>query len=93
MLQSEEETEGPPPFEDIAFWAPNSPGETGYVTWDLPAGEYTVICFLPDLAGDFSAHAAHGMVAVSYTHLSLAVAFEVGGAEKKQMEWHVSSPF
>ncbi len=63
MLQSEEETEGPPPFEEVAFWSPNSPGETGYVTWDLPAGEYTVICFLPDLAGDMSAHAAHGMVA------------------------------
>lgn len=63
MLQSEEESAGPPPFEDVAFWSPNSPGETGYVTWDLPAGEYTVICFLPDLAGDMSAHAAHGMVA------------------------------
>ena len=63
MLQSEEEPSGPPPFEDVAFWSPNSPGETGYVTWDLPAGEYTVICFLPDLAGDMSSHAAHGMVA------------------------------
>jgi uncharacterized cupredoxin-like copper-binding protein len=63
MVQSEEEPSGPPPFEDVAFWSPNSPGETGYVTWDLPAGEYTVICFLPDLAGDFSPHAAHGMVA------------------------------
>ena len=63
MLQSEEEPAGPPPFEDVAFWSPNSPGETGYVTWDLPAGEYTVLCFLPDLAGDMSAHAAHGMVA------------------------------
>ncbi len=63
MLQSEEESSGPPPFEDVAFWSPNSPGETGYVTWDLPAGEYTVICFLPDLAGDMSPHAAHGMVA------------------------------
>jgi len=63
MVQSEEESSGPPPFEDVAFWSPNSPGETGYVTWDLPAGEYTVICFLPDLAGDMSPHAAHGMVA------------------------------
>ena len=63
MLQSEEEPAGPPPFEEVAFWSPNSPGETGYVTWDLPAGEYTVLCFLPDLAGDMSAHAAHGMVA------------------------------
>lgn len=63
MVQSEEEPAGPPPFEDVAFWSPNSPGETGYVTWDLPAGEYTVICFLPDLAGDMSPHASHGMVA------------------------------
>lgn len=63
MLQSEEAPEGPPPFEQVAFWSPNSPGETGYVTWDLPAGEYTVLCFLPDIAGDMSAHAAHGMVA------------------------------
>ena len=63
MLQSEEESTEPPLFEEVAFWSPNSPGQTGYVTWDLPAGEYTVICFLPDLAGDFSAHAAHGMVA------------------------------
>ncbi len=63
MLQSEEEPAGPPPFEEVAFWSPNSPGETGYATWDLPAGEYTVICFLPDLAGDMTSHAAHGMVA------------------------------
>lgn len=63
MLQSEEEPAGPPPFEDVAFWSPSSPGETGYVTWDLPAGEYTVLCFLPDLAGDMTSHAAHGMVA------------------------------
>lgn len=63
MLSSEEPTDGPPPFEEVAFWAPNSPGETGYVTWDLPPGTYTVICFLPDIAGDMTAHAAHGMVA------------------------------
>jgi len=63
MIQSEEPPDGPLPFEAVAFWAPNSPGETGWVTWDLPPGEYTVICFLPDLAGDMSPHAAHGMVA------------------------------
>ncbi len=62
MMQSEAPPEGPPPYEEIAFWSPNSPGETGYVTWDIPAGEYTVICFLPDIAGDMTAHAAHGMV-------------------------------
>lgn len=67
MMSSEEPPDGPPPFEDVAFWAPNSPGETGYVTWDLPPGEYTVLCFLPDIAGDMSAHAAHGM----YTNLTV----------------------
>lgn len=54
--------EGPPPYEEIAFWTPNSPGETGWVTWDLPPGEYTVICFLPDTAGEMAPHAAQGMV-------------------------------
>lgn len=63
MMASEEPAEGPPPFEEVVFWAPNSPGETGYVTWDLPPGEYTVLCFLPDLAGDMTPHLAHGMVA------------------------------
>ncbi len=64
MMQAEAPPEGPLPYEEIAFWTPNSPGETGYVTWDMPAGEYTVICFLPDIAGDMTAHAAHGMVAM-----------------------------
>ena len=53
---------GPPPFEDAAFWAPMGAGNTAWVTWDIPAGEYTVICFLPDLAGDGAPHFAHGMV-------------------------------
>ena len=30
---------------------------------DLAPGEYTVLCFLPDLNGDFSPHLTHGMVA------------------------------
>jgi hypothetical protein len=54
--------EGPPPFEIVAFWSPMGAGEKAWVTWDLPPGEYTVICFLPDLAGDMSPHVAHGMV-------------------------------
>jgi hypothetical protein len=67
MLTSEEGAEAPPqadgaPFDEVVFWAPNGPGETGWVTWDLPPGEYTVICFLPDVNGDMSPHAAHGMV-------------------------------
>jgi hypothetical protein len=53
---------GPPPFEEGAFWSPMGSGQRAWVTWDLPAGEYTVVCFLPDLAGDMSSHASHGMV-------------------------------
>lgn len=53
---------GPPPFEESAFWGPMGPGQRAWVTWDLPAGEYTVICFLSDVAGDMTSHAAHGMV-------------------------------
>lgn len=63
MVMSEDETSGPPPFEEVAMWSPLGPGSTAWVTWDLPAGEYTVLCFLPDLKGDFQPHAAHGMVA------------------------------
>lgn len=61
MLQSEQ-TDGPPPFEQVAMWAPNGAGEQAWVTFDLPAGEYTVLCFLPDVTGDGSPHLAHGMV-------------------------------
>ncbi|MCO6452240.1 MAG: hypothetical protein J5I90_15770 [Caldilineales bacterium] len=60
--QSSDTPSGPPPFEDVAFWSPMAVGNTAWVTWDIPAGEYTVICFLPDLVGDGSPHFAHGMV-------------------------------
>jgi|CXWK01.1.fsa_nt_gi uncharacterized cupredoxin-like copper-binding protein len=63
MVMSEDEPSGPPPFEEVAMWSPLGPGSTAWVKWDLPAGEYTVLCFLPDLKGDFQPHAAHGMVA------------------------------
>lgn len=63
MIMSEEETSGPPPFEMVAMWSPMGVGTTAWVEWDLPAGAYTVLCFLPDLKGDFQPHAAHGMVA------------------------------
>ncbi len=53
---------GPPPFTEGAFWSPMGAGQTAWVTWDLAPGEYTVICFLPDLMSDMSPHAAHGMV-------------------------------
>jgi hypothetical protein len=57
-----EEQSGPPPFEWVAGVWPIGAGQRAWVTWDLAPGEYTVICFLPDMAGDMAPHAAHGMV-------------------------------
>lgn len=59
---AEQEQAGPPPFDMVNWWAPMGAGKQAWFTWDLPAGEYTVICFLPNLAGDMAPHAAHGMV-------------------------------
>lgn len=48
---------------EMAFvWTPASEGEQGWASINLPAGDYVVICFLPDVAGDMSPHFAHGMV-------------------------------
>jgi len=63
MMMSGEEPGGPPPFEQVAFWAPMSAGERAWMDVDLPAGEYTVLCFLPDFASDPpKSHLEHGMV-------------------------------
>jgi hypothetical protein len=63
MMMSGEPPEGPPPFEEMAFWAPMSAGERAWMDVDLPAGEYTVLCFLPDFASDPpKSHLEHGMV-------------------------------
>lgn len=63
MMMSEGPPEGPPPFEEMAFWAPMSAGERAWMDVDLPAGTYTVLCFLPDFASDPpQSHLEHGMV-------------------------------
>jgi hypothetical protein len=54
--------EGEPPGQVIAGWHPIGAGKTAWVTWDLPAGEYTVLCLVPDIEGDMAPHTAHGMV-------------------------------
>ena len=62
MMQSEDAMSGPPPFEVVAGLWPMGKGQRAWATFDLPAGEYTVICFVPDIMGDMAPHAAHGMV-------------------------------
>ncbi len=63
MMMSGEEPEGPPPYEQMAFWAPMSAGQHAWMDVDLPAGTYTVLCFLPDFASDPPmSHLEHGMV-------------------------------
>jgi hypothetical protein len=42
-LNQAEEPAGPPPFEEVAFWAPISEGEQAWTTLDLKPGVYTVI--------------------------------------------------
>ena len=53
-----------PPYIPSFFWAPTGADTQAWVTIDLEPGTYAVSCFLPDLAGDFSPHLAHGMVQV-----------------------------
>jgi hypothetical protein len=52
---------GPPPAEPIGGVALLSKGGEGTFTVDLPAGEYGLICFVPD-AKDGKPHLVHGMV-------------------------------
>lgn len=51
-------------FEQVFFWAPMSAGAEAWISIDLEPGTYAILCFLPDLTGDFSPHIAHGMVQV-----------------------------
>lgn len=58
MQASEEEP------EQVYFGSPLGADVETWVTIDLEPGTYVVLCFLPDLAGDFSPHLNHGMIQV-----------------------------
>jgi hypothetical protein len=63
LMSSQEPPSGPPPFEEIPFDVFIGGGATTWVTSDIPAGEYTVICGLPNTDDEKMApHAAMGMV-------------------------------
>lgn len=51
---------GPPPGKPIGGLSPVKAGGHGYFVTDLPAGDYALICFVPD-DEDGKPHFAHGM--------------------------------
>lgn len=62
MLESEEEPEGEPPFEEVG-WTLLSPGVSTYITMDFDQpGNYVLVCFIPSPEHDMQPHAALGMV-------------------------------
>lgn len=61
MIESGEEPQGPPPFDEVAYFGPQTQGERAWMDINLEPGNYTAICFLPDLATGES-HAEKGMI-------------------------------
>ena len=53
--------QGPPPATPMGGISAMPKGAVGYVSVNLPPGEYALMCFLPD-AKDGKPHLAHGMV-------------------------------
>ena len=53
--------QGPPPAVPVGGISAESPGMSNLVPIDFAAGNYALICFVPD-AGDGQPHAAHGMI-------------------------------
>jgi plastocyanin len=61
MAQFAEKPVGAPPGIPFGGITDILPGQTVYLTVDLPAGEYGIICFDPDVK-DGKPHLAHGMI-------------------------------
>jgi uncharacterized cupredoxin-like copper-binding protein len=61
MLAWLEKPEGPPPGKPIGGTTGIAQGEVNLITYDFTAGNYGLICFVPD-AKDGKPHIAHGMV-------------------------------
>ncbi len=53
---------GPPPFRFMGGVQAIMPGKRAWVTLNLPAGDYALICFIPSPANKGQSHAALGMV-------------------------------
>jgi len=56
-------TSGPPPFPSAGGVGALAPGAAVQLALPDEPGDYVVVCFVPDVAGDGEPHSAHGMVA------------------------------
>lgn len=61
MVRWTETQQGPPPGRPVGGTTAIRAGGVNYVTADFEAGEYALLCFIPD-ARDGKPHVAHGMV-------------------------------
>ena len=64
MLSGEQSDEDGEEYGQVFTWSPMSEGAEAWATVSLEPGTYAVLCFLPDLNGDFAPHVDHGMVQV-----------------------------
>ncbi len=53
---------GPPPFKDAGGFQAIMPGQSGWATLDLQAGENSAVCFVPSPANEVAPHLALGMI-------------------------------
>jgi len=61
LLNSDTPPAGPPPIDDAGGLSALQANQTGYVEFDLKAGNYAFVCFVPDAATG-KPHAALGMI-------------------------------
>jgi len=61
LLNSDTPPSGPPPIDDSGGLGALQANQTGYVEFDLKAGNYAFVCFVPDAATG-KPHAALGMI-------------------------------
>ena len=53
---------GPPPLEPAGGIGALAPGAAAQLTLPDEPGDYVLVCFIPEVAGDGRPHSAHGMV-------------------------------
>ena len=62
LLAPVDRAAGPPPFQEAGGIQAIMPGDAGWVTVDLAAGEYGLVCFIPSPVNQGTPHFALGMI-------------------------------